>query len=71
MAGIDIDPRIKTTVDNLADVFRATDVAAILKTSVRLLKHKTLSFTSTRLSLQSTTLNFVSSAVYGTPWASG
>ncbi len=31
VAGIDIDPRIKTTVDNLADVFRATDVAAILK----------------------------------------
>lgn len=31
VAGIDIDDRIKLTVDNLADVFRATDVAAILK----------------------------------------
>ncbi|MES1964957.1 N-6 DNA methylase [Psychrobacter sp. AH5] len=31
VAGVDIDDRIKTTVDNLADVFRATDVAAILK----------------------------------------
>ena len=31
VAGVDIDDRIKLTVDNLADVFRATDVAAILK----------------------------------------
>ena len=31
VAGIDIDERIKTTVDNLAEVFRATDVAAILQ----------------------------------------
>ncbi len=31
VAGVDIDDRIKTTVDNLAEVFRATDVAAILK----------------------------------------
>ena len=31
VAGVDIDERIKTTVDNLADVFRATDVAAILQ----------------------------------------
>ncbi|WP_367277126.1 N-6 DNA methylase [uncultured Psychrobacter sp.] len=31
VAGVDIDERIKTTVDNLAEVFRATDVAAILK----------------------------------------
>jgi len=31
VAGVDIDDRIRTTVDNLADVFRATDVAAILK----------------------------------------
>lgn len=31
VAGIDIDDRIKLTVDNLADVFRATDVAAILQ----------------------------------------
>jgi len=31
VAGIDIDDRIKTTVDNLAEVFRATDVAAILQ----------------------------------------
>lgn len=31
VAGIDIDDRIRTTVDNLADVFRATDVAALLK----------------------------------------
>ena len=30
MAGIDIDSRIKTTVDNLADVFRATDVKELL-----------------------------------------
>lgn len=31
VAGYDIDVRIKTTVDNLADVFRATDVSAILQ----------------------------------------
>ncbi|WP_114700862.1 type ISP restriction/modification enzyme [Psychrobacter proteolyticus] len=31
VAGVDIDDRIKLTVDNLADVFRATDVAAILQ----------------------------------------
>jgi len=31
VAGADIDERIKTTVDNLADVFRATDVKALLK----------------------------------------
>jgi len=31
VAGTDIDERIKTTVDNLADVFRATDVKALLK----------------------------------------
>ena len=31
VAGYDIDPRIKTTVDNLADVFRATNVEALLK----------------------------------------
>lgn len=30
VAGYDIDPRIKTTVDNLADVFRATDVNGLL-----------------------------------------
>lgn len=30
VAGYDIDERIKTTVDNLADVFRATDVNALL-----------------------------------------
>lgn len=30
IAGYDIDERIKTTVDNLADVFRAADVDAIL-----------------------------------------
>jgi predicted helicase len=31
IAGYDIDERIKTTVDNLADVFRATDIKALLK----------------------------------------
>jgi len=31
VAGADIDERIKTTVDNLADVFCATDVKALLK----------------------------------------
>ena len=31
VAGVDIDDRIKTTVDNLADVFRATNVEALLK----------------------------------------
>ncbi|MDX8390409.1 MAG: N-6 DNA methylase, partial [Mariprofundaceae bacterium] len=31
VAGADIDERIKTTVDNLADVFRATDVRELLK----------------------------------------
>lgn len=31
VAGTNIDDRIKLTVDNLAEVFRATDVAAILK----------------------------------------
>jgi len=31
VAGVDIDDRIRTTVDNLADVFRATDVATLLK----------------------------------------
>jgi type I restriction-modification system DNA methylase subunit len=31
VAGPDIDERIKTTVDNLADVFRATDVDGLLK----------------------------------------
>ena len=31
IAGIDIDRRIKVTVDNLADVFRATDVKELLK----------------------------------------
>jgi len=31
VAGVNIDERIKPTVDNLADVFRATDVAAMLK----------------------------------------
>lgn len=31
VAGVDIDERIKTNVDNLADVFRATDVATMLK----------------------------------------
>jgi predicted helicase len=31
VAGVDIDPRIKTTVDNLADVFRATNVEELLK----------------------------------------
>lgn len=31
VAGIDIDERIVTTVDNLADVFRATNVEALLK----------------------------------------
>ena len=30
VAGIDIDSRIRTTVDNLADVFRATDVKELL-----------------------------------------
>ncbi len=30
VAGYDIDERIKTTVDNLAEVFRATDVKALL-----------------------------------------
>ena len=30
IAGIDIDPRLKTTVDNLADVFRAADVKQII-----------------------------------------
>ena len=30
VAGIDIDSRIKTTVDNLADVFRATDIKELL-----------------------------------------
>lgn len=30
VAGYDIDPRIKTTVDNLAEVFRATDVNGLL-----------------------------------------
>jgi len=30
VAGYDIDERIKTTVDNLADVFRATDVNGLL-----------------------------------------
>jgi predicted helicase len=31
VAGYDIDERIRTTVDNLAEVFRATDIMAILK----------------------------------------
>ncbi len=31
VAGYDIDERIKTTVDNLADVFRATDIKALLE----------------------------------------
>ncbi len=31
VAGLDIDERIKTTVDNLADVFRATNVEELLK----------------------------------------
>lgn len=31
IAGYDIDERIKTTVDNLADVFRATDIKTLLK----------------------------------------
>ena len=31
VAGVDIDRRIVTTVDNLADVFRATNVEAVLK----------------------------------------
>jgi predicted helicase len=31
VAGVDIDERIVTTVDNLADVYRATDVDALLK----------------------------------------
>jgi hypothetical protein len=31
VAGFDIDERIKTTVDNLADVFRATNVEELLK----------------------------------------
>ena len=31
VAGVDIDERIKTTVDNLAEVFKATDVSAILQ----------------------------------------
>jgi predicted helicase len=31
VAGVDIDERIVTTVDNLADVFRATNVDALLK----------------------------------------
>ena len=31
VAGYDIDERIRTTVDNLAEVFRATDVSALLK----------------------------------------
>ena len=31
VAGVDIDDRIVTTVDNLADVFRATNVDALLK----------------------------------------
>jgi len=31
VAGVDIDERIKTTVDNLADVFRATNVEELLK----------------------------------------
>lgn len=30
IAGYDIDERIKTTVDNLADLFRATDISALL-----------------------------------------
>ncbi|HNA22028.1 MAG TPA: N-6 DNA methylase, partial [Agitococcus sp.] len=30
IAGIDIDPRLKTTVDNLAEVFRAADVKHII-----------------------------------------
>jgi len=31
VAGYDIDPRIRTTVDNLAEVFRATNVEELLK----------------------------------------
>jgi predicted helicase len=31
VGGVDIDDRIKTTVDNLADVFRATDIRVLLK----------------------------------------
>lgn len=31
VAGVDIDERIETTVDNLADVFRATNVEALLQ----------------------------------------
>ena len=31
VAGVDIDERIKTTVDNLADVFRASNVEALLQ----------------------------------------
>ncbi len=31
VGGVDIDDRIKTTVDNLADVFRATDIRELLK----------------------------------------
>ena len=31
VAGFDIDERIKTTVDNLAEVFRATDIKALLQ----------------------------------------
>ena len=31
VSGVDIDDRIKTTVDNLADVFRATNVRELLK----------------------------------------
>jgi predicted helicase len=31
VAGYDIDDRIRTTVDNLADVFRATDVSTLLR----------------------------------------
>lgn len=31
VAGFDIDERIKTTVDNLADVFRATNIETLLK----------------------------------------
>ena len=31
VGGVDIDDRIKTTVDNLADVFRATDIRDLLK----------------------------------------
>ncbi|MCF7622518.1 MULTISPECIES: hypothetical protein [Bacillaceae] len=44
VAGYDIDERIRTTVDNLAEVFRATDVLALQITLGKVLKLQTLLF---------------------------